>query len=223
LWEFFAARNAPALVYLPHGVGDRLILEVCSRCAPPQLRRITAKFTTSVETLSVKTLLEGSPYRLEAVYQLLKLQADYNWEGLTRAVYTLMQAVPLGRVGEEFKIYELPPSGVPEIATGSDEGSEIEKILASGKVVNPLLPGAPPCPGGKQTLGRFNRGLAGVRGEASIGMTSPWGGLCTRTDPVRGVDRENGPAWVILDAYGSQYRWCGTRSISTTCFPVRES
>jgi hypothetical protein len=66
--------------------------------------RIPAKFTISVETLSVETFLEGSPYRPEAVHQLLKLQAEYNWEGLTPAGYTLMQAVPLDRVGEEFKI-----------------------------------------------------------------------------------------------------------------------
>jgi hypothetical protein len=45
--------------------------------------RIPAKVTISVETLSVETFLEGSPYRPEAVHQLLKLQAEYNWEGLT--------------------------------------------------------------------------------------------------------------------------------------------
>jgi hypothetical protein len=84
------------------------------------LWRIPVKVNTSVETLSVETLLEGSPYSPEAVHQLLKLQAEDDWERLTRAGYTSMQAVPLDRIGEEFKIYELQLSGVPERATGSD-------------------------------------------------------------------------------------------------------
>jgi hypothetical protein len=54
------------------------------------LWRIPAKVITCVETLSIETLLEGSPYRPEAVHQLLKLQAEYYWERLTRAGYTLM-------------------------------------------------------------------------------------------------------------------------------------
>jgi hypothetical protein len=91
--------------------------------------------------LSVETLLEGSPYRPEAVHQLLKLQAEYDWESLTRAGYTLMQAVPLDRVVEEFKICELQLRGVPERATGSDEGSDVEEILASGQVGTSVVPG----------------------------------------------------------------------------------
>jgi hypothetical protein len=90
------------------------------------LWRLPSKVTTSVETLNVETLLEVSPYRPDSVHKLLKLQAEYNWEGLTRAGYNLMQAVPLNRVGKEFKIYELPLSGVPERETGSDEGIEVE-------------------------------------------------------------------------------------------------
>jgi hypothetical protein len=140
------------------------------------LWRLPAKVTTSVETLSVETLLEGSPYRPDAVHQLLKLQAEYNWEGLTRAGYTLMQAVPLNRVGEEFQIYDLPLSGVPERATGSDEGSEVEEILASGQVGHPAVPGTPPSPGVNRPLGHLNRDLAGGRERASVGMTSPWRG-----------------------------------------------
>jgi hypothetical protein len=121
-WKFVAARRTPALVYFRHGVGDRILLKVCGRRAPSRLAvgQIPVKVTVRVETLIVDTLLEGSPYRPKAVHQLLKLQAEYNWEGLTRVGYTLMQAVPLDRVGEEFKIYELPLSGVPERATGSD-------------------------------------------------------------------------------------------------------
>jgi coenzyme F420-reducing hydrogenase gamma subunit len=88
------------------------------------LWRIPAKVTTSVETLSVEIFLEGSPYSPEALHQVMKLQAENNWERLTRAGYTLMQAVPLDRVGEEFKTYKLPLSGVPERATSSDEGSD---------------------------------------------------------------------------------------------------
>jgi hypothetical protein len=164
------------------------------------LWRIPAKVTTSVETLSVESLLEGSPYRSEAVQQLLKLQAECNWERLTRAGYTLMQAVPLDRVGEEFKSYELPLSEFTERATGSDEGSDVEEILASGQVGNPLVPGTPPSPGVKQSLGRLSRDLARGREGASIGMKSPWGGLCLRSDPVRGVDREDGASGVIFDA-----------------------
>jgi hypothetical protein len=126
------------------------------------LWRLPAKVTTSVETLSVETLPEGSPYHPDAVHQLLKLQAEYNWEGLTRAGYRLMQAVPLNRVREEFQIYDLPLRGVPERATGSNEGSEVEEILASGHVGNPAVPGTPPSPSGNQPLGHLNRDLTGV-------------------------------------------------------------
>jgi hypothetical protein len=123
--------------------------------------RIPAKVITSVETLSVETLLEGSPYRPEAVHQLLKLQAEYDWERLTRTGHTSMQAVSLYRAGEEFKIYELQLSGVPRRATGSDEGSDVEEILASRHVGTPLVPGTPPSPGVKQPLGQLRRDVAG--------------------------------------------------------------
>jgi hypothetical protein len=157
------------------------------------LWRIPAKVTTSVETLSVESLLEGSPYRSEAVQQLLKLQAECNWERLTRAGYTLMQAVPLDRVGEEFKSYELPLSEFTERATGSDEGSDVEEILASGQVGNPLVPGTPPSPGVKQSLGRLSRDLARGREGASIGMKSPWGGALLKIGPgKRGGQRGRG-------------------------------
>jgi hypothetical protein len=107
------------------------------------------------------------------MHQFLKLQAEFNWERLTRAGYNFMQAVPLDRVGEEFKIYELSLSGVPGRATCSDEGSNVEEILASGQVVHPLVPGTPPSPGMEQSLGRLSRDLAGGREGASVGMTSP--------------------------------------------------
>jgi hypothetical protein len=45
------------------------------------------------------------------------------------------------------------------------------------------------------------------------------GELWTRSDPVRGVDRENEASRVSLAPYGSQFRRCGKRSISTTCVP----
>jgi hypothetical protein len=141
------------------------------------LWRIPARVLTSVETLSVETFLEGSPYRPEAVHQLLKPQAEYDWEKLTRAVYTLMQSAPLDRVGEEFKIYELQLSGVPERATGSDEGSDVEEILASGQVGTSVVPGTPPSPGVKQPLGHLSRDVVGGRERISVGMTSPWGSL----------------------------------------------
>jgi hypothetical protein len=102
-----------------------------------------------------------------------------------------MQAVPLDRVGEEFKIYELQLSGVPGRATGSDEGSDVEEILASGHVGTYVVPGTSRSPGVKQPLGRYE-----VR----------WGERWTRSDPVRGVDRDTGSSIVILDAYGSQFR-----------------
>jgi hypothetical protein len=127
--------------------------------------------------LNIETLLEVSPYRPDSVHKLLKLQAEYNWEGLTRAGYNLMQAVPLNRVGKEFKIYELPLSGVPERATGSDEGIEVEEIPASGQVGNPVVPGTPPSPGMNQPLGHLSRDLVGGRERASVGKTSPWWGL----------------------------------------------
>jgi hypothetical protein len=103
-----------------------------------------------------------------------------------------MQAVPLDRVGEEFKIYELPLGGVPERATGSDEVSDVEKIIASGQVGNPLVPENPPSPGVKQSLGRLSRDLARGREGASIGMTSPWVALDKIGPGTRGGQRERG-------------------------------
>jgi hypothetical protein len=168
---------------------SRFVADAHHRCL---LWRLPVKVTTSVETLSVETLsvetlLEGSPYRPDEVHQLLKLQAEYNWEGLTRAGYTVMQAVPLNRVGEECKIYDLPLSGVPERATGSDEGSEVEEILASGQIGNPVVPGTPPSLGVNQPLGHLSRDLAGGRERASVGMTYPWRGL--------GQDRTRYAGW----------------------------
>ena len=138
------------------------------------LWRLPAKIISSVQTLTVETLLEGSPYRPEAVHKILKLQAEYDWEILTRAGYTSMQAIPLDRVGEEFKIYELPMTGVPERATGSEEGSDVEEILASGQVGTPAVPVTPPFPGLDQPRGTVRKDLTAGRERTSMGMASSW-------------------------------------------------
>jgi hypothetical protein len=108
--------------------------------------------------------------------------------------YTLIQAVPLNHVGEEFKIYELPLSGVPERATGSDEGSEVEEILAGGQGVYSLVPGTPPSPGVKQPLGHLSRDVVGGRERASVGMKSPWGSFGQDRTRYEGWTEGPGPA-----------------------------
>jgi hypothetical protein len=105
-----------------------------------------------------------------------------------------MQAVPLDRVGEEFKIYELQLSGVPEIVTGSDEGSDVAEILASGQVGASVVPGTPPSPGVKQPLGHLSRDVVGGRERISVGMRFHWGSLEQYRTRYAGWAERPGPA-----------------------------
>ena len=110
------------------------------------LWRLPSRVTRSVEALGVEVLLEGSSYHSDAAHQLLKLQAEYPWDELIRAGYTSVPAVPIQRVGEEFQICELPPSGNRESMAVPDDGSDVEEILASGVVGTTDGPGTPPSP-----------------------------------------------------------------------------
>jgi hypothetical protein len=137
------------------------------------LWRVPVKVTKGIESLGLETLVEGSPYLPEAAQNLLKLQAEFSWEGWIRTGYTALQAVPIQRVGDEFQICELPPSGVTENMAVSEDGSDHEELLASGEVRWASAPETPKSPeltypterGSGESAARRERTFAPVAGR----------------------------------------------------------
>jgi hypothetical protein len=107
------------------------------------LWRLPPKVQTSVENLGFAALVAGISYPVEAVRQLIALQATVVRDTWEKKGFSAIPAVPVDWEEAGFKICDLAPFGGQEAGMVSDE--EVEEVVAWGRVLETQeRPGTPP-------------------------------------------------------------------------------
>jgi hypothetical protein len=97
------------------------------------LWRLPEKVVENIPCLGLEYLLEGSPYQVVTVQQLIRTQGEYDWSSWGQKGYQLVGGVPVHLVGMEYLIQDLSPVEVIKIM-GTGEGDDVEEVLAQGSV-----------------------------------------------------------------------------------------
>jgi hypothetical protein len=124
------------------------------------LWRLPPKVQTSVEDLGVAALVVGTSYPVEAVRQLITLQATVAWDAWEQKGYSAIPAVSVDWEEAGCKVCDLTEFGGRETGVMSDE--DVEEGVARGRVPETQeRPGTPPSP----VLEGIDRGDSGESRE----------------------------------------------------------
>jgi hypothetical protein len=109
------------------------------------LWRLPPKVQTSVEDLGVAALVVGTSYPVEAVRQLITLQATVSWDAWEQEGYSAIPAVPVDWEEAGCKVCDSTEFGGRETDVMSDE--DVEEVVARGRMSETQeRPGTPPSP-----------------------------------------------------------------------------
>ena len=97
------------------------------------LWKLPEKVVENIPRLGLEYLLEGSPYHVDTVQQLIRTQVEYDWASWDRKGYHLVGGVPVHLVGSEYLVQDMPPVSGITIA-GQEAGDGEEEILDQGRV-----------------------------------------------------------------------------------------
>jgi hypothetical protein len=105
------------------------------------LWRLPMRVVENLPLVGLDFLVEGSAYQQPVVDQLLRLQADCDWDSWARRGYGSVAAVPIHMVGSEYRIQELVSlRNIPRIGTSvGPREEEPEEVIAPGRVRSPQL------------------------------------------------------------------------------------
>jgi hypothetical protein len=115
------------------------------------LWRLPVRVVENIPLIGLDYLLEGSAYQRQVIEQLLRLQAECDWDSWARRGYGSVGAVPIHLVGSKHRIHELSSlEHIPcaETPMGSME-EVVEEVIAYGRVRSPQVAvggGAPILP-----------------------------------------------------------------------------
>ena len=179
------------------------------------LWRLPDRVVDSIPKLGLEYLLEGSPYNVDTVKQLLRTQREHDWVSWGHKGYHEVGGVPVQLVGSQYLVQDLPPITVT-IAPG-EIGFEVEEeVVAQGTCPSVEVQRYPPVTRG---------GLLGGTAPPSRVIDEPRPG-----DPLPGYPSniswrdygESGPD--IRGGFGapSRYHHSGGEPISRNTIPSTE-
>jgi hypothetical protein len=73
------------------------------------LWRLPERIVDSIPLLGLYYLLEGSPYKLDRVKQLLQTQKEYDWLKWGHNGFHEVGGAPVQLVGSQYLVQDLPP------------------------------------------------------------------------------------------------------------------
>jgi hypothetical protein len=97
------------------------------------LWRFPEKVVEKITRLGLEYLLEGSPYQVDTVQELIRTQVEYDWSSWDQMGYHLVRGVPVHLVGSKYLVQDLKSVEVIKIVE-QDGGDCVEEVLAQGNV-----------------------------------------------------------------------------------------
>jgi hypothetical protein len=116
------------------------------------LWKLPERVVDSIPLLGLEYLLEGSPYNLDTVKQLLQTQKEYDWFNWGHKGYHEVGGVPVQLVGSQYLVQDLPP--VTVTSPPGVKGFEVEEeIFAMGTIRSVVFQSSPTVERGRQRVG----------------------------------------------------------------------
>jgi hypothetical protein len=179
------------------------------------LWKLPERVVDSIPLLGLEYLLEGSPYNVDTVKQLLQTQKEYDWLNWGHKGYHEVGGVPVQLVGSQYLVQDLPP-----VTVTNPPGAEVveveEEIVAQGTIPSVVVQRSP----------------AGERGGPRVGNLLP---SLVIDEPRKGAPDSGYPGNISWMDYGesgpgpsggvgasSRYYPRGGEPISRTTIPSTE-
>jgi hypothetical protein len=106
------------------------------------LWKLPERVVDSIPLLGLEYLLEGSPYNVDTVKQLLQTQKEYDWLNWDHKGYHEVGGVPVQLVGSNYLVQDLPP-----VTATKPPGVEVfeveEEIVAQGTIPSVVVQRSP--------------------------------------------------------------------------------
>jgi hypothetical protein len=107
----------PVSAWVPASLGNVLLLMVVNVVGSfvadshhqGVLWRLPERVVDSIPLLGLYYLLEGSPYKLDTVKQLLQTQKEYDWLNWGHNGFHEVRGAPVQLVGSQYLVQDLPP------------------------------------------------------------------------------------------------------------------
>jgi hypothetical protein len=163
------------------------------------LWRLPMRVVENLPLVGLDFLLEGSAYQRTVIEQLLRLQAEWDWDSWTRRGFGAAGAVPIHLVGSEYRIQELAsPGEIPQLGTsGIPRGVEVEEVISRGRARSPQVAVSRGSDGRASRLPRGPTRVPGLVPEEG-GLEPEVSGISSPGSPLLVSGREN-PSEGILD------------------------